>query len=137
MKMLTNLHTIHLNCFKDMKKKSMEFQCPLCKENVNCFLPYRPNRASKLSLEICWNVINAVLVSNFNVYETGCLFEVLLISLIQSLGFTELLSARKSKSIIKLKNKTVMYMIDMLTCIYSFSSEQEREKYKQIYHKLV
>ena len=94
-----------------MKKKNMDFSCPLCKENINCFLPYRPNRASSLTLEICWNVFNAVLVSCCNFYETGCLFEVLLDGLVESLGFTELVSAKKSKNIIKLKNKSDLHLI--------------------------
>ena len=92
-----------------------------CKESVNFFLPFRPNRGSSTAWEISWNVINAVLVYN-NCYQTGSLFEVLLDGLLDSLGFAELVASHKSKTTVKFKNKIDNYLIESLTFLYNSSS---------------
>lgn len=78
--------------------------------------------------------MNAFLVNNYSIYDTGCLFSVLLECVIESLGFTELVYMNKSKSSQKMKHKADRYLLELLTCIYVFASEYERQKYKEVYN---
>lgn len=65
--------------------------------------------------------MNAALVCSHNVYETGCLFSVLLNSLVENLGFNELIQGKKSRNNSNFKKNVDKFLLETLTCLFSLS----------------
>ena len=96
----------------------MGFNCPLCHKNVNCFLPINPETCSKRVWDISWNVMNALMVTQFEKYDITSMFSVLFDAYIENKGISRIITEGLPGSDSKRKEQVEAYFDELITNVF-------------------
>ena len=133
----TCFHTIHIPCFMTMKKKNMGFACPLCSKNINCFLPINPDNTEKKVWNMTWNILNALMVCQFEMCEVQSLFSLLFEAFVENKGISRLILEGLPNYEGKRRDKVDNYFDSLIVNIFENTNQEAKEEFESQYKDLM
>ena len=132
----TCFHTIHVNCYIEMNKSVVEFNCPLCTKKGNCIFPVKYSYEEKRLNRICSNVINASMMILYKVYDNESNFILLFKHLLESKGLNSMISFTRYESEKFQRGKVDDYILGLLHEIYENSTEEQQKNFDEAIEEL-
>lgn len=84
-------HPLHLNCYIDLAKDSLSFDCPLCHAQCNCIVPAVEGKNDRALERICRNTVICAMVRQYGIYDPESQFSLIFKHLVESCGLGSLL----------------------------------------------
>ena len=124
----TCFHEIHVPCFMLMRKRpDGSFNCGICQQRVNCFLPIQPNAENPVgrkAYDMTSNYLNYFIVSRLNAVDVLCIFNIIFEAYVEIKGISRMLEVDMSPPDLRHRKRVEDYLKLYVNSIYDRKPSQ-------------